>query len=87
MDKSFGCVLAILTICGVNSSLTKANYYLPQRPVLSLRIQRHGHGNATAKRGENERVRIRPRVPTTRLQRFVGNQFVIVAIANFVLQV
>jgi len=37
--------------------------------------------------GEEQRVRVWSRILTTHLDRFVGKQFVIDTIANFVLQV
>ncbi len=61
----FRCVGAFLAIGGVNPPLSEAHYYSLQRPSFSLRVKRHGDGNATAKRGEQQRIRIWARILAT----------------------
>src|SRR5439155_3170777 len=84
---SFVVVRAFLAIDRVNPPLTQAHYDALERPTLSLRIQRDGHRDATAKCGEEQRVRTWSRIFTAHLGRLVGKKLVIDSIANFVLQV
>src|SRR5258706_16429148 len=61
----FHCLRALLAIRRVNPLLSEAHDYSLQRPCFSLRVKRNSHGNATVKRGEQQRIRIWARILAT----------------------
>ncbi len=87
MDESVGGGLAFGAVFGVDASLSETHRDAFERPLFAASIERDGHRDATAERGENERVGVCACAVAAETLRLVRDESVPVAVAHFVLQV
>src|SRR5438128_2392634 len=87
MNKSFRGAGALSTIARVDSLRSQTHCHALEWPCFAPRVQRDSHGDATAKRCQKERIRVRSGAVTAGIHRFVSDQRLVFTIAHFVLQV
>src|SRR5882672_5717425 len=87
MHVSFRSACALKTITRMNSLLAQMHCHPFEWPAFSFRVQPGSHRDATAKRGQQQRVRIRARIFTAYFDGLIGDEGVASSVANLILQV
>src|SRR3954449_1570480 len=87
MDKAVRFVQTFLAVLTVDSFVPEPDGHALNRPLFAARVEHGGHGNTTAQRAEQDRIRIGTHTVAARAYRFIRAKRFALAVSNFVLQV